>query len=76
MTVVATVPMTRSAGSAPEDRAEEALARRAEQDGSAERGEPVEAVEQREVVRHGLAEPDARVDHDLLLAHAAREREG
>ena len=76
MTVVATVPMVRPEGSAPRIAPRNRLRDAPEQHRAAERGEASEAVEQRQVVRHRLAEADARVEHDLLLAHAARQREG
>ena len=52
------------------DSAEEALARGTDHERPAQRGQLVEAAQQLEVVRGGLAEPDPRVEHDPLLRHA------
>ena len=43
--------------------------------GQPDRRDPVQAAQELEVVLERLAEADARVDHDALLAHALADRE-
>ena len=43
--------------------------------GKPDRRDPVQAAQELEVVLERLAEADARVDHDALLAHALADRE-
>ena len=55
---------------AAEQRADESLARHAHQHRIAEGGEHVEVGQQRQVVRHRLAEADARIDDDGVARDA------
>src|SRR5437016_2101267 len=54
---------------------DERLARDADQHAEAERDDLVGPRQQLEVVRHRLAEADARIDVDLLLPHALADGE-
>src|SRR5919108_204402 len=56
--------------------AEEGLARGADEHRETDRDDLVQAAQQCEVVLDGLAEADARVEHDPLLGDALREGEG
>ena len=58
---------------APRDRADEPLARRADDDRPAEVAQLAEAAQELEVVLERLAEADARVDPDALLGDAGRD---
>ena len=65
--VEAIVPPSRSPTSRPVERADEALARRPDDDRPAELPQLAEPAQELEVVLDGLAEPDPRIDPDPLL---------
>src|SRR5205823_1670692 len=58
-----------------EDAPERALARKADEDGAAERDELREAPHELEVLLHRLAEADARIEDDVLLVDPGVDRE-
>ena len=75
-TVVATVAATRSWGSSrPVRRPRNDLRDVPITTGKPSVDDPVQAAQQLEVVLERLAEADARVDHDALLAHALADGE-
>ncbi len=76
MTVVAAVPTTRSTGAAPSSTAPRNRLREAPSS-SGRRSRPGGAVaDEEQVVLDRLAEPDAGVEHDLLLLTPRAHREG